>query len=140
MSGGYDYSEQMAVADQLGAEEAARSTSLRPAAMAAARVSRANMLLGALGLASSLFVLLRLVEKWRVTASATSHHISLLGQKLSYPAANLAAFVVLLLAVFGLAVVVRAVAEAVRELTAAARFGRRMAAAGRRELGDALVF
>jgi hypothetical protein len=98
------------------------------------------MLLGALGLASSLFVLVRLAESWRVSAAAASHHISLLGQEVSYPAANLAAIVVLLLALFGLAVVVMLVTGAARELTASARFSRRMAASRLGRLGDALVF
>ena len=98
------------------------------------------MLLGALGLASSLFVLVRLVERWHVTSGADSRHISLLGQKLSYPAANFAAVVVLALALFGLAVVVLAVAGAVRELTTSTRFGRGMAASRHTQLADALVF
>jgi beta-lactamase regulating signal transducer with metallopeptidase domain len=108
--------------------------------MAAARVSLASMLLGALGLASALFVVVRLTERWRVTAAAASHHISLLGQRLSYPAANFAAVVVLLLALFGLAVIVLVVAGAARELTMSARFSRRMAASARRQLADASVF
>jgi beta-lactamase regulating signal transducer with metallopeptidase domain len=98
------------------------------------------MLLGALGLASSLFVVVRLAERWRVSTAAASHHISLLGQTVSYPAANLAAVVVLLLALLGLAVLALAVAGAARELTASARFGRRLAAFGRKQLADALVF
>ena len=98
------------------------------------------MLLGALGLASALFVVVRLAERWRVTPAAASHNISILGQDVSYPAANLAAIVVLVLAVFGLAVVVLALAGAAREVTASARFGRRIAASRRRGLGDALVF
>ena len=124
----------------LAARPDARVGSSRPAALAASRVSRAGLLLGALGLASAVFVVVRLAERWRVTSSAASHHISLLGQKLSYPAANLAAVVVLVLAVFGLAVVVLAVAGATRELTGSARFCRRMAATARGKLGDAFVF
>ena len=123
----------MAVADQLTASGPS-------AAKAASRASQASMLLGAVGLGSSLFVLVRLAEAWRVTGGAGSHHISLLGQLVSYPAANFAAVVVLLLALIGLAVVVLAVAGAARELTASARFGRRMAASAPRQLSDALVF
>lgn len=123
----------MAVADQ-------PTASAPSAGKAASRVSRATLLLGVLGLVSSLFVVVRLAEKWRVTASAASHHISLFGQKVSYPAANFAAVVVLLLALVGLAVVVIAVAGAARELTVSVRFGRRMAASGQRQLPDALVF
>jgi BlaR1 peptidase M56 len=98
------------------------------------------MLLGALGLASSVFVVVRLAERWRVTAAATSHHISLLGQQVGYPAANFAAVVVLLLAAVGLAVVVLTGAGAARELLASVRFGRRMAASGRGQLAGALLF
>lgn len=118
----------------------ARPTSGRPAARAAARAFQASLLLGALGLASSLFVLVRLAERWRVTPEAASHHISLFGQKVSYPTGNLAAIVVLGLALFGLAVVALALLGAARELTASVRFGRRMAASGRRQLGDVSVF
>ena len=60
----------------------------RPAAIAAARVSRASLVLGGLGLASAIFVVARLLESWRVTSHAASHQISIFGQKLSYPAAN----------------------------------------------------
>lgn len=96
-------------------------------------------MLGALGIASSAFVLVRLVERWRVTPSAASHHISLFGQKVSYPAANLAAVVVLVLAVLGLAVVALAVAGAARELSSSARFSRRLAGSARGRAAAAVV-
>jgi BlaR1 peptidase M56 len=117
-----------------------RPSSGRPAAIAAARVSRASMLLGVLGLASAVFVVVRLAERWRVTPSAASHHISLLGQKVSYPAANFAAVVVMLLALLGLAAVVLVLAGGARELTRSTRFVRRMTASGCTQLGDAWVF
>jgi hypothetical protein len=128
----------MAVSEQLPPGESARATSDRPAAVAAARVSRASVLLGALGVASAVFVMVRLVERWSVTAAAASHHVSLFGQQLSYPAANFAAVVVLVLALFGFAVVALAVAGAARELIASLRFGRRVSVC--RQFGDALVF
>ena len=111
-----------------------------PAAAAASRLARANTLLGLLGLASSVFVVVRLAERWRVTPSAASHHITLLGQTVSYPAANLAAVIVLLLGVVGLAVVVLAVTGALREFAASARFSRRMSLRGLTPSGRALVF
>jgi Zn-dependent protease with chaperone function len=111
----------------------------KPAAIASARVARAGALLGTLGLVSSVFVLVRLTETWRVTPHATSHRISILGQKLSYPAANLAAVVILLLAAVGLVVTVMTVAGAVRELAAGRRFSRRIRAEKARLLEDALV-
>jgi hypothetical protein len=98
-----------------------------PATIAATRISRAGLLLGALGLASSLFVVVRLIETWRVTPT-TSHRISIAGQTLSYPAANLGALVVVVLAMLGLAVTVLAILGALRELGAAHRFARRIAA------------
>jgi bla regulator protein blaR1 len=110
----------------------------RPAAVAAARISRFGLALGALGLGSSAFVVVRLFETWRVTPHAT-HQISILGQKLSYPVANLDALVVLLLAVLGLVVTAKTVSGALRELAAARRFGRRMAEAQPLDRGDALV-
>lgn len=98
------------------------------ASLASARVSRAGMLLGGIGLASSLFVIWRLVETWRVTPEAASHRISILGQRLTYPAANLAAVIVVALAVVGLAVVAMVAGGAVRELATDRRLRRRLAA------------
>ena len=72
-----------------------------PATIAATRVARLGVLLGVLGVASSLFVIVRLLETWRVTTQTTSHRISIVGQALSYPVANLAAVVVVLLAAVG---------------------------------------
>lgn len=109
-----------------------------PAAVAAARVGRAGGILGALGLASSLFVIFRLVETWRVAPRA-SHEFSFLGEKLSYPAVNLAAVVVVGLAALGLAVVARTVAGAVREVLASRRLHRRLLAHERRGLDDVFV-
>jgi hypothetical protein len=98
------------------------------------------MLLGALGLGSSVFVVVRLAERWHVTSSASSHQISLLGLQVGYPAANFAAVVVLLLAVVGLAVVALTAAGAARELRASVRFSRRVAASGHGQLEGALLF
>jgi len=111
----------------------------RPAAVAAARVARAAALLGALGLASSVFVVARLVETWRVTPGTASHRIFVLGQKLSYPAANSAAMVVLALALFGLVATAMTVLGAVRELIASRRFDREIRSGESRLLSDALV-
>ncbi len=99
-----------------------------PATVAAARLSLAGSLLGAIGLASSLFVVWRLVETWRVTPEAASHRISILGQQLTYPAANLAAVIVVALAGLGLAVTGMTVTGAVRELAADRRLHRWLAA------------
>jgi BlaR1 peptidase M56 len=95
-----------------------------PAATAAARVSRASLVLGGLGLLSAIFVVARLVESWRVSSRATSHEIVIFGQKLSYPAANVDAIVIVLLAALGSVVTVRAIVGAVGECQASRRFNR----------------
>jgi hypothetical protein len=92
---------------------------------------------GCLGLGSSLFVVMRLFETWRVSALPASHRISVLGQTLSYPAANFAAVVVLALALLGLVVTLTAVAGMVREIAVAKRFQGSLRSTG--HLGDAVV-
>ena len=111
----------------------------RPAATAAARVSRASLVLGGLGLASAVFVITRLLESWRVTPRAASHQISIFGQKLSYPAANVDAIVIVLLAALGLVVTARALAGAARELQASRRFHRFLSGEQPQALHDALL-
>ena len=111
----------------------------RPAAAAAARVARAGALLATLGIISSLFAISRVIEAWRVTPVTTSHEISIVGQTLSYPAANLAAVAVIVLAAIGLAVTAMTVVGAVRELAADRRFARSIRACGARPLGGAWV-
>jgi hypothetical protein len=64
--------------------------------------------LGGLGLASAIFVIARLLESWRVTSRAGSHQILIFGQRLSYPAANLDAIMIVLLAGLGSLVTARA--------------------------------
>ena len=95
----------------------------------ARRVSGAQVLLGMLALACLAVVFIRVAERWRVTPSAASHRIVVLGQRLSYPAANLAAIVIVALALLGVAVVARAVAGVISELTASRRLRRRLATA-----------
>jgi Zn-dependent protease with chaperone function len=109
------------------------------AGRAATRVARAGALLGAMGAGSSLFAVSRLVDSWRVTPAAASHSVSLLGRRLSYPAANLAAIVVLALAVLGLAVIAMMIAGAVREVSTDRRLRRSLAARRPRPFGGALL-
>ena len=96
-------------------------------------------MLGALGLASAIFVLARLLESWRVTPHAASHQILIFGQRLSYPAANIDAVVIVLLAVLGSVVTSRALTGAVREVHASRRFQRLVAQTEPRSLHGALV-
>lgn len=116
-----------------------RSAEERPAAVAAARVSRASLVLGGLGLGWAVFVLVGLLESWRVTSPTASHHISILGQPVSYPTANLEAIVTLLLAILGAAVAVRTVSGAVRELQATRRFNPAFATARAPSVRGALL-
>jgi hypothetical protein len=104
----------------------------------ARRVSGAQVVLGILALACLAVVFVRLVERWRVTPSAASHRIVILGQRLSYPAANVAAIVVLALALLGAVVVALALAGVSREVSASRRLGRRLA--GARPLPGAVAF
>jgi hypothetical protein len=109
------------------------------AATAAARVWTAGFALGGLGLGLSLFVVWRLLLSWRVTPQSAAHDVSILGHRLSYPAANLDAVVILVLAAVGLVVVAMTILGSVRELAADRSFRRGLAAAAPRPLNDALV-
>lgn len=111
----------------------------RPAAIAANRVARAEVLLGVVALASVGFACLRLFETWRVSPHSASHHVTILGYALSYPVANLAAVLIVVLALLGMLVTARAALAAVMELTAARAFERRLAAARRPHPAGALV-
>jgi hypothetical protein len=113
------------------AESGPGSGHQRPAAAAAARVSGASLLLGGFGLVSAIFVLVRLVESWRVGSGVISHRIEVFGQGLSYPAANVDAVVIVLLAALGSVVTVRALGGTMREYRASRRFSR---AVSRREV------
>jgi len=109
-----------------------------PAATAAARVSRAGLALGGLGLASAIIVLSRLFLTWRVSSHA-ANRVSIFGLKLSYPAANLDAIVVMILAALGALVTARAVYGGLRELRASRRLQRYLAGQALVPLHGALV-
>jgi hypothetical protein len=101
------------------AGQAASSWLQRPLGRASARASRAGLLLALLGLASFIPVLVRLLESWRFSSHAVSHHVAILGLRLSYPAANAGAVVVLGLAALGGIVTAIALFGMARELRAA---------------------
>jgi Zn-dependent protease with chaperone function len=88
-----------------------------------------SVLLGVLGLVSGVLVITRLFESWRVTAGPASHVISIFGQRLSYPAANVGAIVVTALAGVGLLMATAAAWRLLRELRDDHNF-RRVLAAG----------
>jgi BlaR1 peptidase M56 len=111
----------------------------RPAAIAAIRVSRASLLLGGFGLASAIFVIARLFETWGIASRGSAHHISIFGQGLSYPTANLDAIVIMLLAALGAVVIVLVLGGAGRELKASRRFHQGLADEHPQSLHGALV-
>jgi len=115
-----------AAPDSRGA--AALPASQRPAAIAAGRAFGVNLFLGALGLASALFVLTRLFESWRVTSRPGSHVITIFGSRVSYPAANTGAIVVTVLGGLGLLMAAAAAWQLARELLANRTFRRALAA------------
>jgi Zn-dependent protease with chaperone function len=106
---------------------AAGSWLQQPLGRASARASRAGLLLALLGLASFIPVLVRLLESWRFSSHAVSHHVAILGQGLSYPAANAGAVIVLGLAVLGGIVTAIALFAIARELRAARRLAHGLA-------------
>ena len=119
--------------DRRATDEAAGAGALtsrladRPAERALAFAWGAGLLLGLLAAASFVPVFARLFESWRVSADALSHHVSILGQRLSYPAANRGAVIVLVLALLGGIVTAIAVCAIAGELRAARRLARRLA-------------
>lgn len=110
-----------------------------PALDAERRVVRASLALGLLGLAVAAFVIVRLLERWRIGTSAGGHVLSIAGLRSSYPAANAGALVILALATAGLAVVSIAIGSAVRELTRSWRMTRRLRAVSQGTIGGAVV-
>lgn len=86
-----------------------------------------------------MFVIVRLSEAWRVSPRASSHEIDLVGTRLSYPAANAGALVVLALALIGLTVTAIAAVSAAREILGSIRLTRGLMASEPRRVQDALV-
>jgi Zn-dependent protease with chaperone function len=129
-----------AVPAGVGARSRAASSASRrplPAASAAGRAFRVSVLIGLLGLASTVIVISRLLSSWQVTARPGPHVISILGQQLSYPSANLGAIVVTVLAGVGLAIATAALLGIARELLANRGFMRALAARAPRPLRGA---
>jgi hypothetical protein len=83
-----------------------------------------SVALGALVFGSVLFVLTRVAGSWQVGHGGTPRSVSVLGQRWGYPAANASALAIAVLAGFGLMVLVVTIRAAVREMRAAAAFGR----------------
>jgi Zn-dependent protease with chaperone function len=111
----------------------------RPAALAASRTFAAGLALGVLAVAWTLFALARLLETWRVVPAGPSHELVLLGQRLSYPAANAGAIVVLALATLGVLVLAAGLSAVARELRADRRFRRAVVVCRSSGVGGACV-
>jgi hypothetical protein len=111
----------------------------RPAARAAGRVFCARVGLGAFGLGSLAFVFVRLLEAWHITPTASAHHLTIFGQRLSYPTANLDAIVVLGLALLAVIATIRALRQTVSEARWAAHVGRELKRSCRGDHNGALL-
>jgi bla regulator protein blaR1 len=91
-------------------------------------------------MASAAFGIAGVFEAWRVSPRAAPHHLSIFGHAVRYPAANVAAVVVLVLAALGLVAIATAVVGAGREVRAARRFAHLMARSRLTRFQDAFVF
>ncbi len=109
------------------------------ATRAADRMGSSALALGALGFAACGIVIFRLATVWRVTPAAAGHRITVLGLGLSYPAADAGAFVVLGLALAGLAAALLAIAGVIREVIADLRVSHRLQRSARAHGDDVLV-
>jgi Zn-dependent protease with chaperone function len=121
---------------------AARRASKRPhgpAIDAATRIARIGMALSAVGLAASAMTIAVLLSTWRIGSNGPRRTTLLAGLRITYPAANLPAVIVLLLALAGLGVGAEVLLGAAREFRGARAFDRALAGAGVAELAGAVV-
>jgi hypothetical protein len=95
--------------------------------------------LGLLAALSAGVALLRVLESWHVGSGSSSRTISIAGQRLSYPAANTAAVIVVVLAALGLAMSAATVVRLGLELLRDRRFRERLRSDARRQLHGAWV-
>lgn len=119
--------------------EAGSHSPRSPAAAAEGRVFGAGVILGLLALASAGIAITRLFASWRVASVPSSHTVSVFGQRLSYPAANAGAVVVMLLAGLGLTMAAAVALTLVREVIADRRFRRALDASVSRQIHGAWV-
>jgi Zn-dependent protease with chaperone function len=110
-----------------------------PATVAARRISGATLTLATLAALSVGVAVLRVFESWHVGTASSSRTISIVGQRLSYPAANTAAIVVIALAALGLAMSAAAFSRFGRELVRDRRFRETLRRRARRELHGAWI-
>jgi Zn-dependent protease with chaperone function len=110
-----------------------------PAGVAAARAFWTTMALGAVALAAAAVAIAQLFTSWRIGSTPAAHEVSLLGLRVSYPAANLGAIAVTALAGFGLVIAGAAASRLGRELLDDRRFRRTLAASSPVALEGVLV-
>jgi Zn-dependent protease with chaperone function len=111
-----------------------------PAAAGAGRAFGAALALASLAAVSIAVAVLRVLESWRVGQSSSVGRITILGQHLSYPAANVGAIAVLTLAAVGLVMAAATISRLGRELLGDRRFRIALRRRAPRELHGAWVF
>jgi Zn-dependent protease with chaperone function len=126
-------------ASELSSGRAGLRPGRSPAAVAARRISGATLALTLLAALSAGVAVLRVLESWHVGAASSSRTISIAGQRLSYPAANTAAIVVVALAALGLAMSAAALSRFGQELARDRRFRKTLRRRTRRELDGAWI-
>jgi len=109
------------------------------AATGARRMFGAMLALGLLAALSAGVALVRVVESWRLGSGSASRTISIAGQRLSYPAANAGAVVVVVLAALGLAMSAATMVRLARELLRDRRFRERLHKSARRQIHGAWI-
>jgi hypothetical protein len=115
----------------------------RPAARRSTHAYGAGVALGVFGVAGAVVVLARVLSTWHVSSSAGARTVTLLGQRLAYPAANADAVVVLAMALPALCALGLLVFGAVREAIVASRLSKALKRnridSDSASLGDAFV-
>jgi Zn-dependent protease with chaperone function len=110
-----------------------------PAAVTAGRIGSATLALAVLAALSAGVAVFRALESWHVGSASSTRTISIAGQRLSYPAANTGAIVVLALAVLGLAMSGATLYRFARELVRDRRFRETLRKRARRQLHGAWI-
>jgi Zn-dependent protease with chaperone function len=110
-----------------------------PAAVAAGRMFGTTLALGLLAALSAGVALQRVLESWHVGSASSSRTISIAGQRVSYPAANAAAVIVVVLAALGLAMAAATVCRLGREVLRDRRFRERLRSRARSQVHGAWV-
>ena len=114
--------------------------SVRGASIGANRAFAVSLALGLLAAVAAALAMLRALESWHVASPSSVRTVSIMGQRMSYPAANAGAIAVVVLAALGLAMVATASARLGRELRGDRRFRRVLDQRTPRRLHGAWIF